>query len=434
MQPLPTSILNVPIAIDLVDLEELINNQLKGLIYEDNDMEDNGGDKLMAKVEKNGTINVQLEGQEVKYFVPLKIWIKKGIGPTSIEAEGDINLRFFTQFDIGEDWGVSSQTKVEGFEWEKKPVIKLGLFDMPVERIASSILKKSYQRIADRIDQKIQQNFNLRLWVRKAWQLLQHPILLSAEHSFWLRILPKSIQMTPIKNQGEKIHSTLSVSAQLEVKAGVQPSSIALPAMPSYQLTKEAEKDCAVHLKVLVDYEYASQMTQKFAAKRSFGPPGKTVQVDQLTIRPEGDQHLAVDVTTEGAYKGHIEVKARPELQREQGLMVVHPTDFQLIGANIVMRGIGRLLKGVILEQIEEYLRFPLAERLDMVKTQLNQRLESFELASEVLLKGELEELSIQDFHILSEGLQVRVQSQGAINIEVSGFSAVQDKLKPKST
>ena len=46
------SVLNLPIEMPVSELETQINAQLKGLIYEDDSYEDNGGDNLKAKVWK----------------------------------------------------------------------------------------------------------------------------------------------------------------------------------------------------------------------------------------------------------------------------------------------------------------------------------------------------------------------------------------------
>ena len=433
MNALRPSTLNIPIAIDLDDLELLINNQLKGIVYEDNDMNDNGGDRLMARVEKNGTIEVQLDGQLVQYFVPLKIWIKKGIGPASIEAQGAIGLHFKTRFEIEEDWTVLSSSEVGEFEWHEKPVIKLGLFNMPVELIASNILKKSSAKIAGRIDKKIQENFNLRLLVRKAWQHLKDPILLSREHSLWLSILPRSVKMTPLKGIGEKIHCTLSLTALLNISLGRQPDSIVLPAMPSCQWADEADEDFDLHLKILVSYEHASQLAQEYAKKQPFGPPGNTVQVEALNLIPQGEQ-LKVEVHTSGAIDTEVLLHARPVFHPDKNELRIETSDLELAKSNFVLRGLMRLLKGTVLRQLEERLRFPLTERLDMLKDQFSRRLESYELASEVFLDGQLEELSLRAIDLQEDAFRLLVDSTGTINISVDGFRAVEEKLNPETT
>ncbi|MEM9917357.1 MAG: DUF4403 family protein, partial [Bacteroidota bacterium] len=433
MNTLRTSILNIPIALDLVDLELLINNQLKGLLYEDDDMNDNGGDKLMARVEKDGTIQIQLSGQSVQYLVPLKIWLKKGIGPASFEAQGGVNLRFLTHFEIDPDWTVHAKSLMEGFEWTQKPVINLGIFNMPVELVASNILKKSSAMIAARIDQKIEQNFNLRLLVRKAWQQLSRPILLSKDYDLWLALLPKSVQMTPLRNEGEKIHCTISVETLLKVVAGPQPKAIALPAMPPFRQAPRAEDDFKLYLQLNVGYDYAGNLAAQFAKGKKFGTESQLVSVEQINLSKSAD-HMAVKVKTSGSFRGEVLVQAKPKLLRQSNEMRVDVMDLQLVGGNFLMRSVGRLLKGVIMSQLEQHLQIPLTPYLELVKKELREKLQSFEFASEIFLNGALDELSIQSFQLREEDIEVLIESKGHINIIIAGLSAVEEKLKPRLT
>ena len=106
-----TSYLNIPIKISLKSLEQSINNQLEGIIYEDKDMQD--GDNMMVRAEKKEDIKLSVDSQSIKYKLPLGLWIKYDIGISNVEADGDIALDFKTSFKITEDWKVETITEVE---------------------------------------------------------------------------------------------------------------------------------------------------------------------------------------------------------------------------------------------------------------------------------------------------------------------------------
>jgi hypothetical protein len=66
-------------------MERSINNMINGLLYEDNDLENNGGDDLMLKVWKQDNITIDVKQNDVFYNIPLKLWIKAGFKMISLD-------------------------------------------------------------------------------------------------------------------------------------------------------------------------------------------------------------------------------------------------------------------------------------------------------------------------------------------------------------
>jgi len=161
----PISILNIPVKIDIKELERLINQQLEGTIYEDNDIND--GDQMMVRAEKHEDISLRVDSQVVKYRVPLKLWIKYDLGISNVEAKGDIALDFKTAFVIREDWTMETITELQDYEWIKSPKVKLAGMSLPVGFIADLVLKNSKQQISKSIDDMVSDNLKLKELLEK---------------------------------------------------------------------------------------------------------------------------------------------------------------------------------------------------------------------------------------------------------------------------
>ncbi len=73
------STVHVPVSISINDVQRQINAQVNGLIYEDNDPNDNNGDKFLTKVWKRGTILVSAQDSLFQFVVPLRIWVRAGV-------------------------------------------------------------------------------------------------------------------------------------------------------------------------------------------------------------------------------------------------------------------------------------------------------------------------------------------------------------------
>ena len=70
-----SSVLRIPIQIDLAKLEFDLNTQLsEGPLYEDNSFED--GDKMKVTARKDGDIRLSAGSTAMRYQVPLDLWIQ----------------------------------------------------------------------------------------------------------------------------------------------------------------------------------------------------------------------------------------------------------------------------------------------------------------------------------------------------------------------
>ncbi|HRH35855.1 MAG TPA: DUF4403 family protein, partial [Catalimonadaceae bacterium] len=99
------STLNIPIEIPLSEVERKINEQLGNLLFEDNSLDNNGGDNLMLKVNKRLPLSIEAKGgNQFNIKVPVNIWAKAGwkvekFGLTVAkyeETQFDIDINFLT--------------------------------------------------------------------------------------------------------------------------------------------------------------------------------------------------------------------------------------------------------------------------------------------------------------------------------------------------
>ena len=128
------STIAVPIDIDYVDIERMLNQSVTGLIYEDNSYADNDQDEFKIKVWKKGNITIKPNTtNQLKISVPLKVWAEKGIGAlgyVSYQAtEFELILNFKTVFSIRPDWVIKTVTTPDGYTWVTKPVLKYKYVD-----------------------------------------------------------------------------------------------------------------------------------------------------------------------------------------------------------------------------------------------------------------------------------------------------------------
>ncbi|MDE3143671.1 MAG: DUF4403 family protein, partial [Bacteroidota bacterium] len=109
------SYVNMPVEMSVADMQNQLNKFLTGLIYEDNNIED---DNLMMKVWKQAPIILNENNGKIEMTLPLKIWLKvrygfeqfglKAYDNREINLNGIIKL---TTTPVFKDWKFTTSTE-----------------------------------------------------------------------------------------------------------------------------------------------------------------------------------------------------------------------------------------------------------------------------------------------------------------------------------
>lgn len=428
---LPSSTLHLPVEVNLTDLEPLINKQLQGVLYRDDDMDD--GDNMMMLVEKKGNITIQINGWEVEYSIPLHVWIKKGIKITSVEAEGDLILSFKTVLDIQSDWTAKSQSVLVGHDWIEKPKIKLVGVGLPVKMIADTILQRGAPKISERIDYNITKHFNLRAYIRRAWQVLRKPVALPGPYPAWLRVYPEAMQMAPLKSESPVIKSKLSLKGRIDVSLGDQPEELEMPPIPEFSIKDSEEEDVKLFVEVHAQYKVLEQLAEDFVKDQTFEQAGKVVTVSDIKIRGNEHPQLFVDAHLDGAVSGTVSIAAEPALNTNIQMLNFQNIDVDIESSNFLFRGIANLFKGVIVKQIKEKMQIDLQQRIRPVMQTVRDRLNEKPIAPGLQLHSDVDDITVVGFDPSADKILVRIIANGRLEVlldvsELLEKTAIKDK------
>jgi len=418
-----TSIIHLPIQVQTGEIERIVNEQLGGMLYEDMDMTDNDGDQLEMRIEKNGHIAIALEGQKVEYRVPLKVWIRKGVGIGAVEGEGSISMKFTTHFDIDEQWKLVIQTKVDGYQWISDPQIKLGFIKLPVKALASGILNNSKSRITNIIDTKVAEKFNLQQYVNAVWQQLQNPILISEEYKLWLKIIPEQLWMTPFDADDQSVSSTVSFKGFTEVEIGEKPVFSPTEEMPSFRFDDKMEAaSFHLNMKAEISYEEAASLGLERVKGEKFKYNDYEVEVVNILLHGQRE-YLVINTEVKGSFNGNIVMEAIPYFSESDNSLKVRDLEIEVKTKKLLHRAAAWLFKDKMTEQLHKRMEFPLDKILKKIRIMANGQLVNHELTQGVLLNGVVKELKMKDSYLSQEGIVVLVKADGNLDLKVSGLA-----------
>ncbi|MEM1323149.1 MAG: DUF4403 family protein [Bacteroidota bacterium] len=412
---------SIPISVNINDVEKIINKQMQGMLYEDNDMSDNNDDGLMLKVEKNGAIRLQLDGQHLNYQVPLSIWVKKRLALADVEAEGALTLDIRTHYEIKPDWTLVTQTRILKHEWQQKPALRLGFLDLPGTFVADRILDRSQHHITRAIDKQMKDKLDLKKYVGEAWLKLQDAILLSEEYRLWLILNLRSMSMTPIKTVDNFIKSTVSAEASAEAVMGQRPPTEIDAILPGFRMVEEAGRDFVVHLVAAIPFAEAEKVARQFVIGETFSSGNQKVTIEDIQLSGR-DEQLLINTTVSGSYDGSIFLKGKPVYNPTLNAIEMEGLDFELNTRNIIFKSIGWLFKKGLIKKMQKSLRFPLDENINEVKGMVKEKLADFEVAPNIRIKGQLDDLTIEETSLSNTAIHVRIASEGALDVLVDGL------------
>ncbi|MEL6922917.1 MAG: DUF4403 family protein [Bacteroidota bacterium] len=416
------SVIHLPVRVNALEIERTINAQLDGLIYEDNSMEDNDGDQLQMRIEKNGDIHIDLEGQEVQYRVPLRLWIRKGIGLGDVEATGAITMKFTTHFDIDAEWKVVSNTVIDSYQWVTAPRLKMGFLKLPVKSIASGLLDRSKKTIARKIDEQIASRFVLQQYVHAIWTELQKPLLISEEYNAWMKITPESMQMTPLRSDVNTVLSTISINGFSEVEIGEQPAFNADFNLPAFKLEEQQPDDnYQLNISTEVPFKEAEKIALDQLRQQRFQFGDREVQVKDLKLFGQNEK-LIVEAEVTGSFEGQVFLEGVPFYSPEDNSIKVRDLEFEVKTKNLLHKTAAWLFRKNLTRLIHQQLEFPLKDNIEALMGMINERLTNYQLAEGIMLNGQLEVLNIEETFLTPKGFVVIVHSEGHLDLRIDGI------------
>lgn len=413
------SIINIPVRIALPELEKSLNTQLSGLLYEDKDIKD---DQMMIRAEKREAIKIGINGQNLNYRVPLKLWIRYDIGVTEVEANGDIALKLKTGYTIKEDWSLQTTTEIESYEWLQQPKLKLVGMNLPIGFIADIVLKNSKKTLTKAIDDAVSAQFNLRDEIKKVWEQMFDPQLIAPEYNTWLLVNPQNIGMTQLVTKGDTLASTIFVETRPEVRIGEKPARPNATPLPPFKYSTASQDDFTLTVRTDVPYKEAERLAKAQLKGQTFTEGKRAVKVEDIELYGQGNQ-LIVNTKLSGSYNGSVYLTGKPIYNPNKNAIDIKDLNFTLETRNFLYKSAAWLLKGTLRNQIEKNMDFLLDYNLKELKNQLQTQLQDYKITNSIFLTGQLNELTIQDAFLAPESIRVEVALKGKLNVQVNGLN-----------
>lgn len=420
------SVINIPVRMQTRVIEQMLNDQLSGLLYSCDTLSLGAVKPVKIKVWKGDSIRIGLEGNELHYKVPLRLWLRfsftigaLGLSHTEYQdVEASLALEFHSRFLVDTTWKLSTITHSDGYAWLSDPVIKARFLTIPIKPVADLLLTGQQKAISSIIDKQVGMAFNMKALLLPLWSKIQDPVLISRDPPVWLRLTPLEVYLTPFIGIDSMIISSVGVNSVVETFFADSPSCHKRDSLPAFKIPTSLDSSFVLNLYSEISYEAATQMLRGLLVGREFTSKGKEVIVKDVSMAGvKGYALICMDFI--GSYEGRVYVFGRPQYDPSTTTVSIEDLDFDLSTRNIVHKTANWLLHGVIIKNIKPYLKFPLKDKVLESKILAQKMLGHSELSKNIFLSGSVDSLSVGGVRLTDKAIQATVFARGSLQLSV---------------
>ena len=423
------SFLNVPVNIKLKDIENQINNILKGLIYEDKTIED---DNIEIKVWKQAPITIQNNNasasEKIKTILPLKATIKYRIGTKTMgvdlykTSEFNLNGVVTLSSSIGlSNWKLKSKTQITDLVWKESPSMVVYGKNIPVTYLVNPAIKIFRSTIEKSIDEAIETSMDFKPNVLEAIEKLTVPFKMNDAYESWLRLVPIEIYSTDAKLEKDKVLLQMGMKCTMETLIGQQPESKFNAKNIVLKPVTKMPNHVTSNIIAISTYEDASKIITKNFAGQEFGSGSKKVTVKKVELWHK-NEGMVIALDLQGAVNGTIYLEGIPKYDGTKKEIYFEQLDYVLNTKSTLIKTANWLAKGLILKKIQENCRYSIQSNLDEGKQTMLSYLNNYAPMPGVFVNGVMNDIDFQKIQLTNKEILAFLKVTGTISVTVDGL------------
>ncbi len=423
------SVINIPIEIAVADIENQINNYVKGVVYEDDSYDDNDGDGLKYTVTKYSDIEITAKGNKIYITVPLKISGKyKTLGVVN-SFSGAIKTSYITSITFKNDWKMSTYTESDGYEWIESPSLDFGIVSIPLTYVADAILDGQQEYIEEQIDAAIKQYVDLKDYVREPLNALYEPWLISETYKTWFKMEPKELFVTQIKttDKGKNLKIGVGLKMYTETVIGEKPEKANMEDFKNdiipMKVLEELEDEFSIGLVTLVSYTDAAKLMDEMYVKTPFvyEDGRKKITLTHFDMWGANDK-VVVEIGVKGSVNGMVYLQGIPYYDTVTRSIKMTAVDFHLDTKNKLLKSANWLAHGKFCKVMEKNMAFPIGDQLDVTKKETDIYFKNYEASKGIFINGGLTKLETSRIYLIQDALIAVMKIEGTLRVKVDGL------------
>ena len=423
------SFINLPITVKLTDIESQTNALLTGLIYEDNDIED---DDIQMKIWKQAPIKIQNDpanpDKKIKTILPLKANIKYRIGTKKL----GVDLYDIREFNLNgvitlsseaalTNWKLNTKTEFKSLDWNESPTMSVFGKNMPITYLINPAISIFKSKLERKIDDAIEKSMDFKPNVLSALEKICTPFQMSDTYESWLRIVPVEIYSTNAKLKNDSFLMDMGMKCNMETIVGKQPESKFNANKIVLKSVTKIPNQISANIAAISSYVDASKIMTKNFAGQEFGSGSKKITVKNVTIwHKDGKMVIALDVL--GSINGTLYLNGFPQYNPQTKEIYFDKLDYVLDTKSKLMRTASWLAQGYVIRKMEQSCRYSIQPNLEEGKKNMAAYLKNYSPMPGVFVNGKMEDIQFDKIQLTNQAIIAFIKINGTVNVSVNGL------------
>jgi hypothetical protein len=423
------SFINLPISVKLKDVENQTNTLLNGLIYEDNDIED---DNIEMKIWKLAPITIENDkdsnSEKIKTILPLKALVKYRIGTKTMGVElyntKEFNLNGIVTL-VSEaslsNWKLSTKTELKSLTWNESPTMVVFGKNVPITYLINPAVKIFRSKIEKKIDDAIQKSMDFKPNVLAALEKICTPFQMSEAYESWLRITPIEIYSTNAVLKNDSFLMDMGMKCTMVSLIGKKPESKFDASKIGLMQVAKIPNQISANIAAVSTFTEASKIMTKNFAGQEFSSGSKKIKVQKVDIWHKSDK-MVIALEVLGSINGTIYLTGFPQYNEQTKEIFFDKLDYALDTKNKLMRTANWLAQGLVLRKIQESCRYSIVPNLEEGKQTLSTYLKNYSPMPGVFVNGKMQNMQFQKIQLTNKAIIAFIKVNGTVNVSVDGL------------
>ncbi|MGK4566153.1 DUF4403 family protein [Flavobacterium sp. 3HN19-14] len=419
------SFISLPIKIKLKDIENQTNKLMTGLIYEDDNIED---DDYTVKVWKLAPITLSNENGKIKTILPLKATVnyRYGINKMGIKLMDTREFNFNGVLTLVSDvsltnWKLNTTTQLKSLDWKESPTIDIAGKSIAITYLINPAVKLFKTKIERSIDENIKKSMDFKPNVLDALEKICTPSQMSADYDSWLRIVPTELYTTDAQLQKETIAMNMGLKCTIETLVGQKPESKFDRNKIVLKPVASIPEKITANIVAVSTYKDASAVMVKNFQGKEFGSGSKKVTVQNVALwHKNGKMVIALDLL--GSVNGTIYLSGFPQYNEATKEIFFDQLDYALDTKSTLMRTANWLASGMILKKIQESCRYSIKPNLDEGKENMLKYMKNYSPTAGVFINGNINDIEFKKVQLTNKAIIAFLVVTGNVDVNVDGL------------
>ncbi len=305
---------------------------------------------------------------------------------------------------------------------EPKPIDKCTLcfWGQDITDIVMGQLKKELEIAGKEIQDSVN-SLNLRPQFQELWNMLNNNI--SLYDVGFLKVNPEKIRLSTLYIKNDTLNISLGISARPRIS--FQKTEEIRTLVPDLSDFRQ-RSGFSIYTDAVMNYDSLSRiLNQQMYKKRiDMENVGKYIIVENCTLYGVGSEKLVFKLRFSGSATGELYLTGKPVYEKDGDRLVVKELEYDLNTKNMLLRTARWLFNSRIINELNKYAVFNIAEHTVELLTTMNEQLNK-KWDNGMQTSGSIKRLQLVRLYPEADNLVLRFHTQGDLAIKIESFEGL---------